>query len=139
MGALQQKNTALLREAWARWHESRGTDLAMWYNYMARDVRILSLADGGAGMPYTTARRGHAALDEYLTGLTTNFTMDHWTIDETVAEGDRVVGIGSTGWTHRASGRSFDTPVVIVTTWADGKITDYREFYDTAMIAATAA
>ncbi len=139
MGAVEEKNTALLREAWERWHECRGADLTMWHDYMATDVRITSLADGREGLHFTTARRGHAALDEYLQGLTGIFAMDHWTIDETVAEGDRVVGIGSTGWTHRANDRAFHTPIVIVTTWKEGKITQYREYYDTAMIAETVA
>ena len=63
--------------------------------------------------------------------------MGHWRIDETVAEGDRVIGIGSTGWTYKISGKSFVTPVVIVTRWRDGKMCEYGEYYDTAKAAAS--
>ncbi len=64
--------------------------------------------------------------------------MDLWEIDDTVAEGDRVVGIGRTGWTAKATGKSFVTPIVIVTRWRDGLMCEYGEYYDTAKVAGSA-
>lgn len=133
----QQENANRMREAWAKWDANKGTDLAMWEDYMADDIRLFSLADGNEAMPFTSGRQGHDAVMAYLDGLTSAFSMIHWRLNETVAEGDRVVGIGSTSWTNKATGKSFVTPVVIVTRWRDGKMTEYGEYYDTAKIAAS--
>ena len=133
----QQQNASQMREAWKKWHDSKGSDLAMWKDYMSDDIKLFSLADGDDKLPFTTKRQGYNEIHRYLEGLTDAFSMGHWRIDETVAEGDRVIGIGSTGWTHKISGKSFVTPVVIVTRWRDGKMCEYGEYYDTAKAAAS--
>jgi uncharacterized protein len=138
MATEQQQNTARLREAWEKWSATKGLDPAMWHDYVTDDLKLFSLADGDHYMPFTSYRTGRAALDDYLEGLISTFSMDLWQIDDTVAEGDRVVGIGSCGFTHKETGKSFVTPVVIVTQWRDGRICEYSEYYDTAKIAASA-
>lgn len=137
MTAVQQQNAARLREAWTMWRDTRGSDLTMWKDYMSEDIKLFSLADGDKCLPFTSSRQGYAELHDYLERLTGTFSMDHWEIDETVAEGDRVIGIGSTGWTHKQSGKSFVTPIVIVTRWRDGMMCEYGEYYDTAKVAAS--
>ena len=139
MSTEQQRNSALVREAWGKWHECKGADLSLWDSYMAEDIHLFSLADGGAAMPFATSRSGIEQVHLYLEGLTSAFAMDHWHIDQTVAEGDRVIAIGSTGWTNKQTGKAFVTPIVIVTRWRDGKMTEYGEYYDTAMVAASAS
>lgn len=119
------------------WRDTRGSDLTMWKDYMSEDIKLFSLADGDKCLPFTSSRQGYAELHDYLERLTGTFSMDHWEIDETVAEGDRVIGIGSTGWTHKQSGKSFVTPIVIVTRWRDGMMCEYGEYYDTAKVAAS--
>lgn len=136
MSVETQENVQRLREAWAKWNACKGDTPAMWKDYMAEDVKLFSLADGDTHAPFTCARQGFAEVELYLQGLVGAFSMDHWRIDETVAENDRVVGIGSTGWTCRETGKSFVTPIVIVTRWRNGKICDYGEYYDTAKVAA---
>ncbi len=135
----QADNATLMREAWAEWNDTKGADISLWDRYVSEDIKLCSLADGCEALPFTAQRSGREELRAYLKGLTENFAMDHWRIDETVSEGDRVVGIGSTGWTNRNTGKSFVTPIVIVTRWRDGRICEYAEFYDTACIAATTA
>jgi len=101
-----------------------------------RTTSLCSFSDGDAQTPFTAARRGYSEIELYLEGLLNTFSMDHWRIDDTVAEGDKVVGIGSTGWTSKDTGKSFVTPIVIVTRWRNGMICEYGEYYDTAKIAA---
>ena len=136
MGA-EQENTARLKAAWAKWSDTKGADIMMWKDIMTDDVKLFSLADGDERIPFTAAKTGFAQVQEYLEGLVAGFSMNLWQIDQTVAEGDRVVGIGRTGWTSKATGRDFVTPIVIVTRWRDGKMCEYGEYYDTAKVAAS--
>ncbi|MGV6846766.1 MAG: nuclear transport factor 2 family protein [Marinibacterium sp.] len=132
-------NVARLHEAWDKWDQTKGADTSMWEDYMTDDIRLFSLAEGSGPLDFTAERSGIEEVRRYLDGLTSVFAMDFWRIDETVAQGDTVVGLGVTGWTGRDSGKTFVTPVVIVTRWRDGRIYEYREYYDTAKVAATAA
>jgi len=131
------QNVERMHEAWAKWNDTKGAEPSMWKDYMSDDVKLFSLSNGDQQTPFTAARHGFSEVEIYLKGLVGTFSMDHWRIDETVAEGDRVVGIGSTGWTHKQTGKSFVTPIVIVTRWREGMICEYSEYYDTAGIAAT--
>ena len=72
----------------------------------------------------------------YLEGLVATFDMLHYTIDDYVAQGDRVVAIGSTAWQDRNTGKSFDTPKVDIWRLKDGRIVEFFEFYDTAKVQA---
>ncbi|WP_171182250.1 nuclear transport factor 2 family protein [Ruegeria sp. HKCCD8929] len=131
------ENVLRLREAWANWNDCKGHNPSMWEGYMTEDVKLFSLSDGDPRTPFTAARQGFAEVELYLEGLVGTFSMDHWRIDDAVAEGDHVIGIGSTGWTHKGTGKSFVTPIIIVTRWRNGRICEYGEYYDTAKIAAT--
>lgn len=137
MSSETQDNVRRLREAWAIWNESKGDSPSMWKEYMSEDVKLFSLSNGDHHAPFTAARQGYEEVELYLEGLVGTFSMDHWQIVDTVAEGDRVVGLGSTGWTHKETGKSFVTPIVIVTRSRNGKICEYAEYYDTAKVAAT--
>ena len=136
--SIEETNRARLKEAWARWAESKGDPPSMWREYMSDDIQLFSLADGDSRIAFTQKRSGYAEIEEYLDGLVSNFSMNLWEINETVAEGDRVVGIGRTGWTAKATGKSFITPIVIVTRWRDGMMCEYGEYYDTAKVAGSA-
>lgn len=132
-------NVARLREAWTKWDDTKGEDTSMWRDFMTDDVCLYSLAEGGGDLGFTAACTGFDDVQGYLDGLTSVFAMDFWRIDETIAQGDTVVGLAETGWTNRETGRAFVTPVVIVSRWRDGKMYEYREYYDTAKVAAAAA
>ena len=61
-----------------------------------------------------------------------------YTADEFVAQGDRVVMLGSCEWKHRGTGKTVKTPKADVIRMRDGKIVDFMEFYDTAAAIAGA-
>lgn len=135
----EDDNVARVREAWGRWSETRGDDLSIWDDYVTDDFKLRSLPDGGAGQPYTAPKNGRDQMREYLEGLVGTFSMDLWEIDETIAKDDRVVVLGRTGWTNRETGKSFVTPVAMITRWRDGRMCEYTEFFDTARVAGTMA
>ena len=129
-------NAAKLREAFARWNDSKGSDLSMWDNYTTEDICIRSLADGKNGLDFSCTRKKRDQMHQYLKELTGAFQMVHWTLNETIAQDDRVVGLGVTAWTHRASGRTVETPVVVICRFRGDRVCEYQEFYDTAALAA---
>lgn len=133
-----QSNADILRSAYARWDETKGSDLTLWDDYTTEDFCLRSLGQGREGIDFSCARDGRAQLHDYLKDLTDAFEMEHWTLKDTISEGDRVVGIGVTAWTHKATGNRVETPVVIICRFRDGLMCEYEEFYDTAMVAEAA-
>ncbi|MBY6065829.1 nuclear transport factor 2 family protein [Leisingera aquaemixtae] len=132
-----KSNAELLYEAWGKWNESKGSDPAMWRDYVNEDFKLFSLANGQHGVPFTAQCECYEDFERYLNGLLSTFEMLEWEVSETVSEGDTVVGLGRTRWKHRETKKEFDTPVAFVTRWADGRMYEYREFYDTAMVQGT--
>ncbi|MFY0308501.1 nuclear transport factor 2 family protein [Leisingera sp. D0M16] len=133
-----QSNAEILREAMGRWNACKAGDLAMWDDYTSEDMCLRSLAEGGHGLDFSAARNGREELRSYLSELTSAFEMEHWTLEETVSEGDRVVGLGTTAWTCKATGKRVETPIAVVCRFRDGRICELHEFYDTASVAAAA-
>lgn len=56
-------------------------------------------------------------------------------IDQVLADGDTVVGVGTYSGTHKETGRSFEARVVHVFRVQDGKIAAFEQFTDTLAIA----
>ncbi|WP_425044753.1 nuclear transport factor 2 family protein [Primorskyibacter sp. S87] len=129
-------NAQLVREAYARWNACKGTDLNLWDEYTTEDLCLRSLGSGNHGLDFSCPREGRAQMHEYLKDLTDAFELQHWTMEETISQGDKVVGIGKTAWKHRARGIPVETPVVIVCRFRDGKVCEFSEYYDTASFAA---
>ncbi len=75
----------------------------------------------------------------YFQGLGADWEMVYYNADEFVAQGDRVVMIGSCSWRHRATGNVIDTPKVDIFRLRGGKIAAFFELYDTAKVTAAAA
>ncbi|NOC47010.1 MULTISPECIES: nuclear transport factor 2 family protein [unclassified Ruegeria] len=129
-------NAAKLREAFSRWNESKGSNLKMWDDYTTDDICIRSLGEGKNGLDFSCARKGQGQMHQYLKELTDAFEMVHWTLKDTIAQDDRVVGVGVTAWTHKASGQKVETPVVVICKFCGDRVCEYQEFYDTAALAA---
>ena len=131
-------NIANLKQTYARWHESKGTDEKAWLDLMADNIRILSLASGAPGMEFTKEVRSKDDLRRYFKGLRDDWQMIHYTPEEFIVDGERVAVMGMTGWRHRKTGREFDTPKADFIRFKDGKIVEFYEFYDTAAVMAAA-
>ena len=130
------ENSRKLRQAYERWNATKGTDLTMWDEHVTDDICIRSLGRGEHGLTFSCTRRGRPEMHAYLKELTDTFEMQHWTLQETIAQGDQVVGLGLTAWTCRATGKTAETPVVVICRFRDGLVCEYQEFYDTAAISA---
>ncbi|MBY6140283.1 nuclear transport factor 2 family protein [Leisingera daeponensis] len=132
-----QSNADILREAMARWNDCKAGDLTMWDEYTSEDMCLRSMGEGQHGINFSSARNGREQMHSYLAELTNAFEMEHWTLEETVSEGDRVVGLGTTAWTCKATGKRVETPIVLVCRFRGGRICELHEFYDSASVAAS--
>lgn len=131
-----QSNVKKMRTAFAEWNDSKASDIGMWKKYTTQDLCMRSLGQGQYGLDFSCARDGQAEMLKYLEDLTGAFEMKHWTLKDTIAEGDRVVGLGLTAWTHKKTGKTVETPIVIICRFRDGLVCEYEEFYDTAAVSA---
>lgn len=119
-----------LRIAYQAWHDSRGTDAAAWLDLLAPDVVLRSLAGDATDLGAT--RRGRDEVERYFGEIAQHFEMAHFTAEEFIAEGDRVVVLGQCAATFRPTGKLIQSPVAHVWRFRDGFAVDIFKFYDTA-------
>ena len=131
-------NVEILKHAYAEWADKKAQDITCWMSIVADDARLTSLADGAAGLSFTRSRSGKSEVLEYLKGLTTDWEMLFYRIDEFIAQGDRVVALGSTSWRNKQTGKVVVTQKVDIWRMKDGKVVQFSEFYDTARLIAVA-
>ncbi|MDI1241769.1 MAG: nuclear transport factor 2 family protein [bacterium] len=81
---------------------------------------------------YSGARRGKEAVSEFFELLAKSETFTQFEPVEFIAEGDKVVVLGKSEANITATGKSFSTEWVHISTVMDGKITGFKEFFDTA-------
>jgi len=82
-------------------------------------------------------RRGHREVGEFFAGMAAEEEVLKFEPLEFIAQGDRVVVLGSYAAKVRETGRTYESDWVHVFTIKDGKIATFNEFFDSA--AATRA
>lgn len=132
-----EENKAVLRDAIAKWDACKGSDYTCWLDVTTEDMELTSLAQGEHGLDFTRKSSSRADFLGYMEGLTGTHEMNFYRADRYIAEGDTVVAIGATSWTTKATGKSFDTPYVLVARFREGRIFELAEYYDTAQVAGT--
>ena len=136
-----ERNKSLLKGAYDRWHATKGGSVDHWMEIVADDITFGSLAEGRGpqSVAFTARVGGRDQLRGYFQGLLSGWTMVHYTVNDLVAEGDRVVAIGSTAWRNKATGKVCETPKVDVWRLRGGQAVDFYEYYDTAKMMAAAS
>lgn len=134
-------NKAKLADAYRRWHDTRGANAQEWIEMCAENIQFGSLAEGARPIAFTARIEGRSLLKSYFDGLTSQWTMIHYTVHHMIEEGDRVAVVSTTAWTNKATGKVAESPKVDI--WQfdkDGRASSFYEYYDTAkfMAAATA-
>jgi uncharacterized protein len=130
----EETNVAILKDAYARWHDSKGGSVDHWMTLISDDIQFASLARGAPEMLFATRYDNRQALRGYFEGLLSEWEMIHYTFDEFVAQGDVVFARGSTAWRNKRTGRVADTPKVDYWRFRDGKAVEFFEYYDTAHV-----
>lgn len=129
---MESDNVAKLRHVYRRWHDTRGGSVQDWLDVMADDATLRSLSGGADEMPYTAARSGKDGVAAYFAGLAVDWEMIHYTADEFIEQGDRVVVLGTCAFRFRKTGKVVESPKVDVFRFRDGKVVEAVEFFDTA-------
>jgi ketosteroid isomerase-like protein len=129
---MSDDNLARLKDAYAQWDKSKGTNEQVWLDLMADNIRILSLAAGAPGAEFTREVRSKDDLRRYFQGLRDDWEMIHYTPDHFLVDGDRVSVLSTMRWRHRKTGGELNSPKADFIRFKDGKIVEFYEFYDTA-------
>lgn len=86
------------------------------------------------GADFTGERQGREAVGEFFSLLGDAEEFSKFEPTEFIAQGDKVVVIGSSTATIKSTGRTADSDWVHVFTVKDGKVTNFHEFFDSAAI-----
>src|SRR5437868_2380441 len=89
-----------------------------------------------AGVPVAGRRKGPAEVAQFFKLLNETLEFHVFEIDSFVAQGNKVVSIGHSSVTVRATGKKIEDEFVHVFTLANGRITNFQEYPDTAAIIA---
>ena len=131
----ETQNVEILKQAYGRWSESRGSSADDWMKICADKIAFGSIAQGNAsGAKYLTSYHSKAELKDYFAGLARDWEMLEFVADQFVAQGDRVVMLGRCAWKYRKTGKVVWTPKADSWRFAGGKAVEFYEFYDTAQV-----
>jgi ketosteroid isomerase-like protein len=97
---------------------------------MADDVHWETLA--AAGVPFSGVRRGKTGVAEFFRQLSESEEVQLFEPQEFIAQGERVAVLGRYRARVKATGRTAETPWVMLFTVRGGRIANFYEVYDTA-------
>lgn len=127
MGA--QENVQIVKEGYAAF--SRG-DIPGLLAQLSQDIEWTS---PGTGLPLAGTYRGHDGVTKFFQKLAQEAEILDFQTREFVAEGDRVLVVGSQRVKIKATNRTVDLNWVMSFTLRDGKVAVFREYTDTKAIA----
>ena len=116
-----EENKTIVR----RWFEAGNTDLDA-----ARELLAPNFVSRIGGSPPI---QGFEGWKQFATMFRSAFPDFRVTIDDLIAEGDKVVALGSYAWRVKANGREFGGDFAHVWTIRDGKAIAFQEYMDTAV------
>lgn len=126
----EQDNVAIVREAYNNFKTGNITGLL---NLLSDDItwRLPEIED----VPFSGTRKGRDAVGEFFAILGTNQEALTFEPRETVAQGEKVVSLGTYRWHVKSTNREYACDFAHVFTIGGGKVTDFLEFTDTAAAA----
>ncbi len=136
---MTKSNRERLADAYRLWHETKAGAFQQWLDLVDDDFQVGSLAEGAAEVRFSAPRRGKAEFAKYLDDLTREWTMIHYTIDDLIEQGDKIVAIVTTAWRNKKTGKLCEMPKADLWTFKNGKAVSIYEYYDTAKLIAAAS
>lgn len=128
----ESQNVAILKDAYQQWHDTKAGSVDHWLSLMTDDVHFRSLAAGAKAMEFTRESRCKNDVVQYFAGLTSEWEMIYYRVDEYIAQGDLVVALGQVSFKHKKTNKTLETPKADFHKFRDGKICEFFEFFDTA-------
>lgn len=87
------------------------------------------------GVPFAGKRTGRASVSEFFATVGASQEVVSFEPRELIAEGDKVVALGSYEWRVKANGREFGGDFAHAWTIRDGRVVAFHEYTDTAACA----
>jgi ketosteroid isomerase-like protein len=127
-----QDNTQSVQQGYAAF--ARG-DVQAVLDMMADDVVWISPGPRNL-LPTAGERHGRAQVAEFFSTLNEAEEIERFDPHEFIAQGDKVVALVNYRSRVRATGQTIETELAHVFTMRNGKIAEFREFFDTAAAVA---
>ena len=127
----EQENVAVVRRAYENF---KGGDIRGILDSLTDEVdwRLPDIEH----VPFAGGRKGRERVGNFFSELADAQEVISFEPREFVAQGDKVVALGSERGRVRATGKTFDNPWALVFTLRDGLITEFRGYEDTGAVAA---
>jgi uncharacterized protein len=125
----ETNNTEIVKEGYAKFG---GGDIDGLLSLFSDDIEWTTPTVNGAS--FTGKRNGREAVAEFFSQLNENEEFTNFEPREFIAQGDRVVVLGTSAATVKSTGRTAETEWVHIFTVRDGKVTSFQEFFDSAAI-----
>jgi len=134
-----EANVQLLKEAYRRWNDSKGGSVDHWFDsVIGPQISFGSILRGAEPLAFATQYDDRTKLRGYFDGLLSDWSMQHYTMNEYIAQGDAVIARGSCAWTNKRTGKLAETPKLDFWRFKDGKAGEFYEYFDSAAVAAAA-
>jgi uncharacterized protein len=124
----EHDNLNVVRDAYLAYRDRNFDALR---NCLAKDVKWFAIGPPDL-IPTAGTRYGHDQVEQYFTTLVGMEDIQNFEPEEFIVEGDKVVAMGDLERRVDSTGSLIQSPWVHVFTLRDGKISDFRSFYDTA-------
>jgi ketosteroid isomerase-like protein len=100
------------------------------------DQQIEWRTPGPAEVPTAGTRRGLQQVGQFFAAVVQTFDIQRFEPRTFIADGDRVVVLGSETARVRATGTPLELSWAHAFTLRDGKVTDFEEYFDTSAVVA---
>ena len=127
----RSENTQLIKDAYAAFQ--RG-DIAAILSSCDENVEWQGVIGTEGVLPQSGLRRGHAQVAEFFKQVAETTDFVSFEPKEFVAQGDKVVALGSYSAKMKPSGQNYSSDWVMLFTVRNGKVTAFREFSDSAQL-----
>jgi ketosteroid isomerase-like protein len=119
-----------LAAAYQAWHESRGRTPERFFALYADEIELHSILQ--ASFPDTMRGPfiGKPAAIKYFAAIAEQWEMVEARVDDLVARGDKIVGVGRASWRNLKTLRLVSGPKVDVWTVRDGLAVHFLEMFD---------
>ena len=128
---IAQRNVAQLRRMYAEY--AAGNRAAL-FDALTDDVVWHSVGRGD--LPWSGVHRGREGIRAYYDALDANLEVTGYECEQVVAQGEWVVMLGTIRVRNKANGTEHGFAKADAFRLRDGRIAEFREYYDTAMACA---
>ncbi|MEM9139715.1 MAG: nuclear transport factor 2 family protein [Pseudomonadota bacterium] len=129
-------NKDRISAAYKIWHETKGQSVETWLEFCSPTMTFLSSAMGRPGMEFSKPCTCIEDVRGYFEGLSADWDMIHYTVDQIIGDGDMLAAVGKTAWRHKTTGQEFEVAKADAWTFENGKAVRFAEHYDSEAILA---